>query len=158
MLLPRTSGRIGGRRLLYRKFDFVMRSAAPARIPRRSRCVRAWSIRSPQPKTKDLPRAMLISSATIECLRSFLFREALLAAPNQRARRSVLLTPRLEWQAERRSFVFFPPPVGAGIQSPGVKGARSWNFQCTIQYEVSSRRNDQEASFGPGKPSLRCYK
>jgi hypothetical protein len=33
------------------------------------------------------------------------------------------LTPRLEWQDERRSFCF-PPPVGADIRSRGVKGAR----------------------------------
>jgi hypothetical protein len=48
------------------------------------------------------------------------------APPAHGARRSGPLTPRLEWQDERRSFCF-PPPVGAGIHSRSVKGARIWN-------------------------------
>ena len=68
-------------------------------------------------------------------LRPFLFREALLFNfPHQEARRSVPLTPRLEWQDERRSFCF-PPPVGAGIHSRGVKGARGLRISADILTE-----------------------
>jgi hypothetical protein len=82
----------------------------------------------------------LISSATIESWPPFLFREALLATPNHGARRSVPLTPRLEWQAETEEHSLLPPPVGAGIHSRGVKGARDVELSCAIQYEVSFRR------------------
>src|SRR5215218_3060130 len=57
--------------------------------------------------------------------------------PNHGARRSVPLTPRLEWQDERRSFCF-PPPVGAGSHSRGVKGARPGAHQRT--FSLSTRR------------------
>src|SRR5215213_7450542 len=85
--------------------------------------------------------AMLISLAIIDSrklLFPFLFREALFFnSPPHAARRSVLLTPRLEWQDERRSFCF-PPPVGAGIHSRGVKGARPGAHQRT--FSLSTRR------------------
>src|SRR5829696_2919561 len=85
--------------------------------------------------------AMLISLAIIDSrklLFPFLFREALFFnSPPHGARRSVPLTPRLEWQDERRSFCF-PPPVGAGIQSRGVKGARPGAHQRT--FSLSTRR------------------
>src|SRR6185295_16316392 len=73
----------------------------------------------------------------IKCGALFLFREALLCQSNHGARRSVPLTPRLEWQDERRSF-FFPPPVGAGIRSRGVKSARPAPLQRT--FSLSTRR------------------
>ena len=85
--------------------------------------------------------AMLISLAIIDSrklLFSFLFREALFFnSPNHAARRSVPLTPRLEWQDERRSCCF-PPPVGADIRSRGVKGARPGAHQRT--FSLSTRR------------------
>src|SRR5215208_3079613 len=70
---------------------------------------------------------MLLSSFGRHCFLS----------PLHVARRSVPLTPRLEWQDERRSFCF-PPPVGAGIHSRGVKGARPGAHQRT--FSLSTRR------------------
>src|SRR5215212_10766915 len=85
--------------------------------------------------------AMLISLAIIDSrklLFRFLFREALFFNSHPHGvRRSVPLTPRLEWQDERRSFCF-PPPVGAGIHSRGVKGARPGAHQRT--FSLSTRR------------------
>src|SRR5829696_3437600 len=85
--------------------------------------------------------ATLISLAIIDSrklLFPFLFREAFVFnSPPHAARRSVPLTPRLEWQDERRSFCF-PPPVGAGIHSRGVKGARPGAHQRT--FSLSTRR------------------
>jgi len=75
------------------------------------------------------------------------------ATRNHGVRRSEPLTPRLEWQAERRSSFVLPPPVGAGIQSRGVKGARSGNFQArSIRSELSP--NDQNRALD--QVSLRC--
>jgi hypothetical protein len=83
--------------------------------------------------------AMLISLAIIDSrklLFPFLFREALFFnSPNHGARRSVPLTPRLEWQDERRRFCF-PPPVGAGIHSRGVKGARLAHIRRTFSLSI----------------------
>jgi hypothetical protein len=70
--------------------------------------------------------------ATIESWRSFLFREALLCHANHGARRSVPLTLRLEWQAERRCSLFFLLRSAQGIHSRGVKGARAVELSCTI--------------------------
>jgi hypothetical protein len=85
--------------------------------------------------------AMLICLAIIDSrklLFPFLFREALFFnSANHGARRSVPLTPRLEWQDERRRFCF-PPPVGAGIHSRDVKGARPGAHQRT--FSLSTRR------------------
>src|SRR5215211_698466 len=85
--------------------------------------------------------AMLICLAIIDSrklLFPFLFREALFFnSPPHGARRSVPLTRRLEWQDERRRFCF-PPPVGAGIHSRGVKGARLGAHQRT--FSLSTRR------------------
>ena len=79
--------------------------------------------------------AMPISLAIIDsrklCL--FLFREALLCQSIHGARRSVPLTPRLEWQDEWRSFCF-PPPVGAGIQAEASR-ARGLRISADILTE-----------------------
>ena len=80
--------------------------------------------------------AMLISLAIVDsrklCLLSS-FGRLCFATPNQEARRSVPLTPRLEWPDERRSF-FFPPPVGAGIQAE-VSRARGLRTSADILTE-----------------------
>lgn len=68
---------------------------------------------------------MLVCSATIECLRSFLFREALLGCskPRSAAERTLDTTARMASRTEE--LFILPPPVGAGIHSRGVKGARA---------------------------------
>src|SRR6185369_12278518 len=73
----------------------------------------------------------------IKCCALFLFREALLCQSHHEARRSVPLTPRLEWQDERRSFCF-PPPVGAGIHSRERQGRAASASQRT--FSLSTRR------------------
>ena len=84
---------------------------------------------------------MHISLARVESLRSFLFREALLCRSKSRsaAQRTLDTTARMASRTEK--LFVLPPPVGAGIHSRGVKGARSVELSCTTQYEVSSRRN-----------------
>src|SRR5215217_4334153 len=85
--------------------------------------------------------AMLISLAIIDsrklCFLSSFGRLCFSTLLIHGARRSGPLTPRLEWQDERRSFCF-PPPVGAGIHSRGVKGARPGAHQRT--FSLSTRR------------------
>jgi hypothetical protein len=56
------------------------------------------------------------------------------------------LTPRLEWQAERRGFLFFLLRSAQAFIAV-VSRARGVELSFTIQYEVSSRRTRQESSF-----------
>jgi len=46
------------------------------------------------------------------------------------AQRILDTTARMASRTEE--FFILPPPVGAGIQSRGVKGARPWNFQARL--------------------------
>lgn len=82
---------------------------------------------------------MIISSATIESLRSFLFREALLCHSKSRSAAQGTLDTAARMASRTEELFVLPPPVGAGIHSRGVKGARPLELSCTIQYEVSSR-------------------
>src|SRR6185369_5770090 len=88
----------------------------------------------------------------IKCCALFLFREALLCQSHHEARRSVPLTPRLEWQDERRSFCF-PPPVGAGIHSRERQGRAASASQRT--FSLSTRRTFSLSSDNINLPSER---
>ena len=81
--------------------------------------------------------AMLISLATIESLLTFLFREVLLCHSKSRsaAQRTLDAAARM---ARRTEELLFPPPVGAGIHSRGVKGARPAHIERT--FSLSTRR------------------
>jgi len=103
--------------------------------------------------------AMPISLAITDRRLSFLssFGRLLLCESNHGARRSGPLTPRLEWQDERRRFCF-PPPVGAGIHRRGVKGARPAQLQRTFSlstHRTFSLSSDTNVSFtSRGSPLL----
>jgi hypothetical protein len=52
-----------------------------------------------------------------------------------------------------------PPPVGAGIHSRGVKGARVVELSCTMQYEVSYRtQGPKNRAFDQVSLRCGCYK
>jgi hypothetical protein len=88
-------------------------------------------------------RRMLISLATVE-LKFFLFREALFCRCKSWSARSVPLTPRLEWQAERRSFLFFLLRSATAFRAV-VSRARGRGTFMHVQYEVSSRRKGRRS-------------
>ena len=86
----------------------------------------------------DRPRAIEFWNGYLQLVefgRSFLFREALLGRSKSRsaAQRTLDTTTRMASRTEE--LFVLPPPVGAGINSRSVKGARPWNFSRTIQYE-----------------------